>query len=227
MGAADEQARTPAGDAAPLGTADEQADVRDPGNALQALLGLRDMAKKLGVNDPTVTKVLDTRIRELDKQRSKTHPAVLQDLRAKVAERKEVQEKTALARQEERQKVKTLKLEAEKANADAKAAKALSDAEQAAAKKRVEELQAEKRLLAAKQQQEKENLRLIRLHFAARVCSRLLDFCVHDKAKHSETLKKLTSVVAAQARRKVGEKNLPVPQFMERSRSSACFSNAN
>ena len=174
-----------------------------------------------------MTKVLDTRIRELDKLRSKTHPVVLQALREKVAERKAEQEKTALARQEQRQKEKTLKLETEKANADAKAAKALSDAQQAAAKKRVEELQAEKRLLAARQQQQKENLRLIRLHFAARVCSRLLDFCVHDKAKHSETLKKLTSVVAAQAKRNVGEKNLTVPQFMERTRSSACFSNAN
>ena len=227
LGTADEQARTPAGDAAPLGTADEQADVRDPGNALQALLGLRDAAKKLGVNDPTVNKVLETRIRELDKQRSKTHPAVLQALREKVAERKEAQEKAALARQEQRQKEKTLKLEVEKANADAKAAKALSEAQQAVAKKRVEELQAEKRLLAARQQQEKENLRLIRLHFAARVCSRLLDFCVHDKAKHSETLKKLTSVVAAQAKRGVGEKNLAVPKFMEGTRSSACFSKAN
>ncbi len=227
LGTADEQARTPAGDAAPLGTADEQADVRDPGNSLQALLELRDAAKKIGVNDPTVTKVLESRIRELDKQRSKTHPAVLQALREKAAERKETQQKTALARQEQRQKEKTLKLEMEKANADAKAAKALSDAQQAAAKKRVEELQAEKRLLAARQQQEKENLRLIRLHFAARVCSRLLDFCVHDKAKHSETLKKLTSVVAAQATRKVGEKTLAVPQFMERTRSSACFSKAN
>ena len=174
-----------------------------------------------------MTKVLDTRIRELDKLRSKTHPAVLQALREKAAERKAEQEKTALARQEQRLKEKTLKLETEKANADAKAAKALSDAQQAAAKKRVEELQAEKRLLAARQQQEKENLRLIRLHFAARVCSRLLDFCHHDKAKHSETLKKLTSVVAAQTKRKVGDKNLTVPQFMERTRSSACFSNAN
>ena len=229
LGTAGEEARTPAGDAAPLGSADKQADVdvRDPGNTLQALLELREAANKLGVNDPAVTKVLDTRIRELDKLRSKTHPAVLQALREKVAERKAEQEKTALARQEQRQKEKTLKLETEKANADAKAAKALSDAQQAAAKKRVEELQAEKRLLAARQQQEKENLRLIRLHFAARVCSRLLDFCHHDKAKHSETLKKLTSVVAAQTKRKVGDKNLTVPQFMERTRSSACFSNAN
>ena len=131
-----------------------------------------------------------------------------------------------LARQEQREKEKTLKLETEKANANAKAAKALSAAEQAAAKKRVEELQAEKRLLAAKQQQEKENLRLIRLHFAAQVCSRLLNFCVHDKAKHPETLRKLSSVVAAQAKRNVGEKNLTMPQF-DLTRSSACFSNAN
>ena len=138
-----------------------------------------------------------------------------------------MQDKAALARQEQRQKEKTLKLELEKANADAKAAKALSDAQQAAAKQRVEELQVEKRLLAARQQQEKEDVRLIRMHFAARVCSRLLDFCVHGKAKHEQILDELKSVVAAQAKKNVEHKNLVVPQFMEKTRPSACFSNAN
>ena len=185
---------------------------------LDKLLALQKLATELKVGDASLLKVLDTRIREASKNRSATHPAILAGLRRKAEERRAAQDAIRVQSLEQQEKLRLLKVEERKAKLAVEAAKHMEKAEQAKAKVRLEEVQEAKRQVAEDQRVNKLHERVIRMHFAAQLSSRLLRFCLHDASAHRAQLAELQALVTQQALKDVSAKNVVLPVFMAATR---------
>ena len=191
------------------------ADLEDETNrAISTVASLMELATERGLKDPQLTKLLSSKLRELQKRKQDSLlPANLQRMLKQSRET----EKATLdqARQQNRaqqQAEKTQKKALQLAKMNVEEAKHKSKAESQAAKVQLAKITAEKQSAQAKQALEKERIRLIRTHFAVQVSDRLLKYVFFGKEKNKDNLDKLWGIFKKRIEDRHKRRNYPLPQ---------------
>ena len=191
------------------------ADLEDETNrAISTVASLMELATERGLKDPQLTKLLSSKLRELQKRK---HDSLLPgNLQRMLLESRETERANLdQARQQgraQREADKTQKKAFQVAKLEVQAAKHKSKAEAQVAKVQLAKIVAEKQTAQAKQALEKERIRLIRTHFAVQVSDRLLKYVFFGKDKNKDNLDKLWGIFKKRIEDRHKRRNYPLPQ---------------
>ena len=183
---------------------------------MKVLLAMRKMAADMG--DKSHVAYLDGKIHAQQKLQSRPSREVTTLLRERVLERRQAEAELRRQFEEERRKRQTLQRQEKKAKLVLEAAKASDKvAALASAKAGLEKVQAEKAALKKKQEDMKQEGRLVRSYFADKLRSRLLRW-ITTANEQAETKTRLRSAVRAAVKDRRGHRSVALLDFMEAHR---------